>query len=97
MSPRAVTLIRIARLITTVHSLDADCADLSSRARARRARRVVLRADALATDVDLFERAVRKSSNDVLAQNDVRRRLERFPSDMTRYRKLALARSARAV
>ena len=40
---------------------------------------------------------MRKSSNDVLAQNDVRRRLERFPSDMTRYRKLALARSARAV
>jgi hypothetical protein len=61
------------------------------RARARRARRVVLRADALATDVDLFERAVRKSSNDVLGQNDARRRLEPFPSDMTRYRKLALA------
>ena len=95
VSPRAIKLIRIARLITTFRSLDADCADLSSRARARRARRVVLRADALATDVDLFERALRKSSNDVLGQNDARRRLEPFPSDMTRYRKLALALGAR--
>ena len=96
MPPRASKVIRIARLITTAHSLDTDCADLSSRALARSPRPPSrsTRDDALATDVDLFERALRKSSYDVLGLNDVYRRIAPFPSDMTLPEARARARRA---
>jgi hypothetical protein len=98
MSPRAVKVIRIARLITTVHSL--------ARRRLRRPR--VARARARTASVNSFytttcsrptnhcERALPKPIYEALGYDEARRRLETFHSDMTRYRKLAHALGARA-